>query len=257
MSHSRPTAAKKEPSPKAGVDESEVERFDALAQDWWNPQGPMAPLHRQGPARLAFLRRQLAPADKAATLRPLEGMEILDLGCGGGLVAEPLARMGATVTGIDAAPEVLAVARVHAAETGLTIDYQEVQAEGLLRSGRRFDAVVSLEVIEHVPDPQAFVATASGLLRPQGTLVLSTLNRTPKSFAMAIVGAEYLLRWLPRGTHSWRRFLKPSEVGRLLRDEGLEIADLAGIVYNPLDRGWRLSDRDLDVNYILAARKIA
>ncbi len=240
-------------------DPEEVEKFDALAEDWWDPMGPMAPLHRQGPARLAFLRETLLPLSKAepSSLVPLNGLELLDLGCGAGLVSEPLARLGAKVTAIDASGQAIAAARTHAAESGLKIDYRNCSAESLLDQGMSFDAVVSLEVIEHVPDPEAFVELAGALVRPNGLLALSTLNRTAKSFALAIVGAEYVLRWLPRGTHSWRRFLKPSEVGRMLRQTGFTVSAAKGIVFNPLDQGWRLSQHDLDVNYILAARKTA
>ncbi len=259
MTRTRQVAAMESSAPagREGVDPQEIGKFDALAEEWWDPQGPMAPLHRQGPARLTFLRDQLRGlgTGAATSVTPLSGIKILDLGCGAGLVSEPLARLGAEVTAIDAAEEVLAVARRHGAEAGLSIDYRNETAEALAAEGLLFDALVSLEVIEHVPDPTAFVAVASALVRPGGVIVLSTLNRTAKSFAMAIVGAEYLLRWLPRGTHSWRRFLKPSEVGQLLRQEGCRVTAAAGLVYNPLDQGWRLSRRDLDVNYILAASK--
>ncbi|MEQ8654043.1 MAG: bifunctional 2-polyprenyl-6-hydroxyphenol methylase/3-demethylubiquinol 3-O-methyltransferase UbiG [Kiloniellales bacterium] len=241
----------------AAFDPEEVEKFDALAEDWWDPAGPMAPLHRQGPARLTFLREALLPLSKKgpSSLVPLSGLQVLDLGCGAGLVSEPLSRLGAKVTAIDASEHAIAAAKAHAIESGLKIDYRNCSAETLLEEGKRFDAVVSLEVIEHVPDPGAFVDMIAALVRPDGVVALSTLNRTAKSFALAIVGAEYVLRWLPRGTHSWRRFLKPSEVGRMLRHSGLSVTAAKGIVYNPLDQGWRLSQRDLDVNYILAARK--
>ncbi|MEO1191641.1 MAG: bifunctional 2-polyprenyl-6-hydroxyphenol methylase/3-demethylubiquinol 3-O-methyltransferase UbiG [Pseudomonadota bacterium] len=241
----------------AEADPDEVARFAALAEEWWDPNGPMAPLHRQGPARLAFLRSALSPLGTARqkSLKPLAGLTVLDLGCGGGLVSEPLARLGASVTAIDATAELVEVARRHAEEGNLDIDYRCTTAEALVESGAVFDAVVSLEVIEHVPEPEAFLSAATSLLRPGGVIAVSTLNRTRKSFALAIVGAEYILRWLPRGTHNWRRFLKPSEIARLLRAEGCQVTTAKGIVYNPLDQGWRLSDRDLDVNYILAARK--
>ncbi len=241
------------------IDSEEVEKFDALAEDWWDPNGPMGPLHRQDPARLAFLRKALQPLSSEAetSVVPLKGLSILDLGCGAGLVSEPLARLGAKVTAVDASPQAIVAAKAHAEDSGLVIDYRNSNAETLTEKGLAFDIVVSLEVIEHVTDPADFLRLATGLLRPGGVIALSTLNRTAKSFALAIVGAEYLLRWLPRGTHSWRRFLKPSEIGRLLRGQDCSVTQAAGIVFNPLDQTWRLSQRDLEVNYILAARKAA
>lgn len=235
------------------IDAGEVERFARLAGDWWDPKGPMAPLHRMNPARLSFIRSRLA-RDPAA-LKPLTGLRVLDLGCGGGLLSEPLARMGATVIGADATAEILEVARRHAADQGLAIDYRETTAEALLAQGESFDAVLALEVVEHVAEPRAFLAAAAGLVRPGGQLLLSTINRTAKSFLMAIVGAEWVLRVLPRGTHDWRRFLTPSELKRLLTAQGLKVTAAQGLVLNPLDRAWRLSDRDLDVNYLMAAEK--
>jgi len=235
------------------VDAGEVAKFAGLARDWWDPEGPMAPLHRMNPARLAFIRDRLA-ADRRA-LRPLAGLRLLDLGCGAGLLSEPLARMGATVVGADASAEALAVAREHASEQGLAIDYREATAEALLAAGESFDAVLALEVIEHVADPAAFLAAAGALVRPGGQLLLSTINRTAKAFLMAIVGAEWVLRLLPRGTHDWRRFLTPAELKHLLRRQGFEVAETKGLVLNPLDGRWRLSDRDLDVNYLMSAEK--
>lgn len=243
------------------VDPEEIARFARLAEQWWDPQGPMRPLHRLNPTRLAFLRDRLVrlrPEPPAAgSLKPLAGLRLLDLGCGAGLASEPLARMGAAVVGIDAAEESIAVARAHAEEAGLAIDYRCTTAEALRAEGESFDAVVALEIVEHVAEPGAFLADAAALVRPGGQLLLSTLNRTPKAFALAIVGAEYLLRWVPRGTHQWKRFLKPSEIARHLRGEGLFVAETRGLVYNPLDGAWRLSERDLDVNYLLAAEKRA
>jgi len=253
MSDSVATAAG---SPGSGsVDAGEVEKFARLAKDWWDPKGPMAPLHRMNPARLAFVRDRLA-VDRGS-MRPLAGLRLLDLGCGGGLLSEPLARMGATVVGADATGEILEVARRHAADQGLAIDYRETTAEALLAAGEAFDAVLALEVVEHVAEPGAFLASAAGLVRPGGQLLLSTINRTAKSYLMAIVGAEWVLRVLPRGTHDWRRFLTPAELARLVTAQGLRVSETRGLVLNPLDRGWRLSDRDLDVNYLLAAEKPA
>jgi 2-polyprenyl-6-hydroxyphenyl methylase/3-demethylubiquinone-9 3-methyltransferase len=244
--------------PAAGsVDPAEIARFAALAERWWDPEGPMKPLHRLNPARLGFLVGRLAAqAGRAANdPRPLAGLRLLDLGCGAGLVSEPLARLGATVVGADATPQNIAAARAHAADQGLAIDYRATTAEALVAAGESFDAVLALEIVEHVADPPAFVADLGRLVKPGGQLLLSTLNRTSKSFLLAIVGAEWLLRWLPRGTHDWKRFLKPSEVTALLRANGFTLAEITGLVFNPLDQGWRLSARDLDVNYLLAAER--
>lgn len=235
------------------VDAAEVEKFARLAQDWWDPKGPMAPLHRMNPARLTFIRNRLA--FDSGVMKPLAGLRLLDIGCGGGLLTEPLARMGATVVGADATAEILEVARRHAAAQGLAIDYRQATAEALLAEGEQFDAVLALEVAEHVAEPRAFLAACAGLVKPGGQLILSTINRTAKSFLMAIVGAEWVLRVLPRGTHDWRRFLTPDELKRHVTAAGLKVAEAKGLVLNPLDRGWRLSDRDLDVNYLLAAAK--
>ncbi len=239
------------------IDPAEVAKFSALAAEWWNPSGEFRPLHRLNPLRLRFLRDHLAARAGRDPLgeRPLAGLRIADVGCGGGLLCEPLTRLGARVTGIDAARESIAVAALHAEENGLSIDYRCVDVEDFAAQGNLFDAVISMEVVEHVADVEGFLNACAGLVAPGGAMALATLNRTPKSFALAILGAEYLLRWVPRGTHDWRRFLKPSEIAAILRPQGLELADITGITYNPLNDSWRLTPEDLGVNYMLLAEK--
>ena len=236
------------------VDPAELAKFEAMAADWWDADGPFRPLHRMNAVRLDYLTRQIA-AEHGRDLtrrRPFEGLSILDLGCGGGLVSEPLARLGADVTGVDAGGDNVAVAAAHARAAGLTIDYRPVPAETLVAEGATFDAVVSMEVIEHVADPAAFLTLCHALLRPGAPLVLSTLNRTPTSFAAAIVGAEWLLRWLPRGTHNWGRFVTPAEMETMATAAGLDLIDRTGMIYHPLRDDWRLGD-DLSVNYAATA----
>jgi 2-polyprenyl-6-hydroxyphenyl methylase/3-demethylubiquinone-9 3-methyltransferase len=253
-------AGSADPIKSASVDAEEVAKLSASAEEWWDPAGRFGSLHRLNPVRLAFIRDRVATHAGRDPLaeRPLQGLRLLDIGCGGGLLAEPLARLGAEVVGIDASPENVEVAALHAAASGLAIDYRptsaEALAEDLAAPGAGFDAVVNMEVVEHVADAAAFLHASAALVRPGGAMVLATLNRTPKAFALAIVGAEYVLGWLPRGTHDWRRFLRPSEVAALLRDGGLEIAELTGVAYNPLTATWRLA-RDLDVNYMVFAVK--
>ncbi len=216
----------------------------------------MAPLHELNPARLGYIRDRIAahydrdPKGTAA----LQGLTVLDIGCAGGLLCEPLTRLGATVTGIDAAAENVEVARQHARDMRLAIDYRNAAPEDLLGGGETFDVVLALEVVEHVTDVQAFLDAAASLVKPGGILIASTLNRTPKSFALAIVGAEYLLRWVPAGTHDWRKFLKPSELARHLRNTGLAVNDLTGLTYDAIHKSWQAS-RDVGVNYILTATK--
>ncbi len=236
------------------LDPAELERFDRLAAEWWDETGPLAPLHKLNPVRLAYIRDRICARlgrDPRAP-RPLDGVHVLDVGCGGGLLAEPLARLGARVTGIDLSEPNLAVARRHAAAAGLEIAYRRQAAEELAAAGERFDLVCVMEVVEHVADQEAFLVTCARLVRPGGALVLATLNRTFRSFALGIVAAEYVLGWLPRGTHSWSRFLRPSEAARGLRRGGLRVGDVTGVVYDPLRDRFRPSP-DAAVNYMLFA----
>jgi len=231
----------------------EIAKFDALAARWWDPNGPMAPLHRMNPLRCDWVARRLAAA-QGRQGTDLEGLSVLDVGCGAGLASEGLARFGARVTGLDAAGAALAAARAHAEAQGLRIDYREGRPEDLAAEGAQFDAVVALEVIEHVADRAAFLAALAAVLKPGGMLFLSTLNRTSRSFLFAKLGAEYLLRLLPRGTHDWRMFVTPAELGTEARRAGLRVCDIAGMVPALGGREWRES-RDVAVNYIVAARK--
>jgi 2-polyprenyl-6-hydroxyphenyl methylase / 3-demethylubiquinone-9 3-methyltransferase len=238
------------------IDTDEVERFSALAEGWWDPKGSMAPLHRLNPARLGFLRQALAAHFDRDTksLRPFEGLRILDIGCGGGLISEPLSRLGADVTGIDASEANVAVARAHSRGADLDIDYRQASAEELAAAGQRFDAVLALEVVEHVADLDTFLQAAATLVRPGGAFIVSTLNRTPKSLLFAIVGAEYVMGWLPRGTHRWDRFLRPSELAAALRRQGLQMREIRGLVYDLLAGEWRIG-RDLGINYLAFAMR--
>ncbi len=238
------------------ADKAEVARFAALAQAWWDPHGAFRALHRLNPTRIAYVRDRLSAhfGREAGALEPLKGLRLLDVGCGGGLLAEPMARLGARVVGIDAAEESVRTARLHADEAGLEIDYRQATAEELAARGRRFDVVLTMELVEHVADPGALLAACGRLVKPGGAMVVTTLNRTLKAYLLGIVAAEYLLGWLPRGSHRWERFLRPSELARHLRAAGLELADITGVVYDPLRADWRLS-RDTAVNYMAFALK--
>lgn len=238
------------------IDPGEVSRFAAMAGEWWDANGPMRPLHRLNPIRLGYIKERVArhfdrdPGRSSA----LDGLRILDIGCGAGLVSEPLCRMGATVTGVDPSPEVIAAARLHAGDGDLAIDYRATTAEALAAAGETFDAVLMLEVVEHVADVPAFVATVGSLVRPGGMVVASTINRTLKAFALAIVGAEYVLRWLPPGTHSYDRLVTPEELAAAFSGAGLAPFDETGVMYVPLADRFRLTG-DMDVNYMMAAAK--
>ncbi len=234
--------------------DEEIERFARIARAWWDPDGAYRALHRLNPLRAAYARDHLCMhfGRDVAAEQPLADLRIVDIGCGGGLLSEALARMGASVIGIDAEAELVDIASAHAAGEGLAIDYRVVLPEDLAAAGERFDAVVSMEVIEHVADLSAFTAAVRALIRPDGALVVATLNRTLKSLALAKIGAEYLLRWLPIGTHDWRKFVKPSELAALFRRHRLALCDLAGFEYDVLNGTWALSD-DLAVNYVAFA----
>jgi len=238
------------------LDRDEVVRFARLSGEWWDERGSFRQLHRINPVRLAYIRDQLCQrfgrdAKQAANL---SGLSVLDIGCGGGLVCEPLARLGARVTGIDPAAENIAAAKAHASAAGLNIAYEVATAEELAARGRRYDVVLLLEVVEHVPDVPAFIKTVAPLVKPGGMMILSTLNRTLKAYALAIVGAELILRWLPVGTHQWQRFVKPEELASALTAEGLTLAGTEGLIYDPFSDEWRLGS-DTDVNYFAAAMR--
>ena len=252
------------PSADPSVDPAEIERFARLAERWWDLHGAFRALHALNPVRIAYVRDALVKEAQAgrsgkgaagtASLKPLTGLRLLDVGCGGGLMAEPLCRLGAEVVAIDAAAPNVRAARLHAEAQGLAIDYRHATAESLAEAGERFDAVLALEIVEHVADLDAFAAACAGLVKADGSLLVATLNRTLAAYALAIVAAERILGWLPAGSHDWQRFVRPAEMVRLLRRQGLAVADMRGMVYNPLAGGWTTSP-NLSVNYIVHARK--
>ncbi len=234
------------------IDDAEIEKFQAMAAEWWDPNGKFKPLHMLNPCRLDYITAQISVEfgrDLSGPL-PFEGLRILDIGCGGGLLSEPMARLGAEVVGADAAERNIPVAQVHAKAQGLTIDYRHVAAEALADDGENFDAILNMEVVEHVADPLAFLSACFDLLKPSGLMICSTINRNPKSFATAIIGAEYVMRWLPKGTHDWAKFITPDALYELLGRAGMDPVDRKGFVFNPITWSWRLSDRDLSVNYV-------
>ncbi len=252
-------AQEKNSTTAASVDPDEIAKFTAMAEAWWDPDGKFRPLHRFNPVRLEYIRDRLCGhfGRDPKSDHPLAGLRLLDIGCGGGLLSEPLARLGAVMTGLDAAEKNIRIAALHAAESKLEIDYRHATAEDLAAAGENFDAVLNMEVVEHVADVDSFLGASAALVRPGGVMVVATLNRTPKSFLLAIVGAEYVLRWLPRGTHEWRRFVRPAELSKALRQAGMEIAEMTGVAFNPLTDRWRLAPRDLDVNYMILSEKPA
>ena len=241
------------------VDPSEVAKFEAMAAEWWDPKGKFKPLHLMNPCRLDYITRQIAGqyGRDLTQPEPFKGLRLLDIGCGGGLLSEPMARLGATVIGADAAPRNIPVAQIHAEQSGLQIDYRNITAEELAAAGEQFDVVLNMEVVEHVADPQAYITACHDLLKPGALMICSTINRNPKSFAVAIVGAEYVMRWLPKGTHEWHKFITPDELYGLISTAGLTPVDRKGFVFNPISWQWSISDRDLSVNYVTASTRPA
>ncbi|SEW42650.1 3-demethylubiquinone-9 3-methyltransferase [Cognatiyoonia koreensis] len=241
------------------VDPGEIAKFEAMAAEWWDPAGKFKPLHMMNPVRLEYITNQIsAEFDRNLKAdKPFEGLHILDIGCGGGLLCEPMARLGATVVGADAAERNIPVAQIHAEQSGLDIDYRHTTAEAMADAGEQFDVVLNMEVVEHVADPLGYLTACQQLLKPGGLHLCSTINRNPKSFAMAIVGAEWVMRWLPKGTHEWKKFITPDELFNLISKAGMEPVDRKGYVFNFAKFTWSISDRDLSVNYVTAALKPA
>lgn len=246
-------------APQTTVDPAEIAKFEAMAAEWWDVNGKFKPLHMLNPCRLDYITSQIAGEfDRdLKSAEPFTGLRILDIGCGGGLLAEPMARLGADVVGADAAARNIPVARIHAEQSGLKIDYRHTTAEDMAAAGEQFDVVLNMEVVEHVASPIDYLTACRKLLKPGGLHICSTLNRNPKSYVMAIIGAEHVMRWLPKGTHEWSKFITPEELFELLQQAGLDPVDRKGFVFNPVTWSWKLSDRDLSVNYVTASLKPA
>jgi 2-polyprenyl-6-hydroxyphenyl methylase/3-demethylubiquinone-9 3-methyltransferase len=245
--------------PRSSIDPAEVETFSRIAHEWWEPRGKFAPLHKFNPVRLGFIRDQALYrfGRDAKARRPFEGLRLLDIGCGGGLLSEPMTRLGFQVTGVDASDRNIGAASAHAAEQGLAIDYRASTAEALLEAGEpAFDVILNMEVIEHVADPAAYLQDCARLLKPGGLMVVATLNRTLKALALAKIGAEYILRWLPVGAHDWNKFLKPDEIRDFLAQEPVVVDGPYGVVFNPLTGRWTES-ADTDVNYMMTVARDA
>ncbi|MEO4000573.1 bifunctional 2-polyprenyl-6-hydroxyphenol methylase/3-demethylubiquinol 3-O-methyltransferase UbiG [Mesorhizobium sp. CAU 1732] len=240
------------------IDDGEIERFSAMAAEWWDPNGKFRPLHKFNPIRLSYIRDHVAARfgrDPRAA-KPFEGLRFLDIGCGGGLLCEPMARLGAEVVGADASETNIEVAKLHAAESGVTIDYRATTSEALAEAGEQFDVILNMEVVEHVADVDLFIESCAQMVKPGGIMFVATINRTLKALGLAIVGAEYVLRWLPRGTHQYGKLVRPEELERALAAAGMTITDRTGVTYNPLGDRWQRST-DLDVNYMVLAEKAA
>ncbi len=241
---------------KTTIDQAEVDRFTAMAAEWWNPAGKFKPLHKFNPVRIRYIRDKAAAhfGRDAISHKPLEGLRILDIGCGGGLLSEPMARMGATVIGADASERNIGIASTHAAQTGVTIDYRAVTAEQLAAEGEKFDIILNMEVVEHVADVDFFISTCASMVKPGGMMFVATINRTMKAMALAIIGAEHVLRWLPKGTHQYEKLVRPEELEKPLTASGMQIDERTGVFFNPLMNQWNLS-KDMDVNYMMLATR--
>jgi 2-polyprenyl-6-hydroxyphenyl methylase/3-demethylubiquinone-9 3-methyltransferase len=240
------------------INAAEVAKFTAMAEEWWSPNGKFKPIHKFNPVRLGYIRQHLLShyGRDGTLIRPFEGLRILDVGCGGGLLCEPLARLGASVTGIDAAERNIAIAKLHAEQSGIDVDYRATTSEALVAEGARFDMVLNMEVVEHVDNVPLYMKSCADLVAPGGMMLTATINRTARAYALAVFGAEYVLGWLPRGTHDWKKFLTPEEIRTLITRNGLRVTDETGVVYHPIGDEWRRS-RDMGVNYMILAERPA